>query len=72
MKEEPKTIAEVGYFVEPAKNGGFILFSGGDSGPMRRDQYAFTNELDLLAFLKEVHTPLQVVGCASTADSEPC
>lgn len=55
MKEEPKTIAEVGYFVEPAKNGGFILFSGGDSGPMRRDQYAFSNAADLVAFLANEH-----------------
>ncbi len=55
MEEEPKTIAEVGYFVEPAKNGGFILFSGRDSGPMRRDQYAFSNASDLVAFLTKEH-----------------
>ncbi|NKE77549.1 hypothetical protein [Ochrobactrum sp. MC-1LL] len=55
MKEEPKTIAEVGYFVEPAKNGGFILFSGGESWPMRRDQYAFSNAADLVEFLTKEH-----------------
>ena len=55
MKEEPKTIAEVGYFVEPAKNGGFILFSGEGSGPLRRDQYAFSNAADLVAFITKEH-----------------
>lgn len=69
--EEPKTIANSGYRVEPAKNGGFILYCAPDV-MCRGDQYAFTNELDLLAFLKVVHTPLQVAGCANTADGEPC
>lgn len=55
MKEEPKTIAEVGYLVEPAKNGGFILFSGDGGGPMRRDQYAFSNASDLITFLIALH-----------------
>lgn len=71
MDQEPKTIANSGYRVEPAKNGGFVLYCATDV-MTRGDQYAFTNELDLLAFLKEVHTPLRLAGCANTADNERC